>query len=186
MKICKKCGTEKELCDFYKNKARSDGHAGVCKKCDDERNKIRQKQEPARKTRRKWVNNNIDSVKAYRSIYHPKYFIEHREEYKRRNDEWKAKNPERSKELGRKNFQKPSRKAKHKANQAMRRAVKLNATLPGYEDRLKLIYKDCPKGYHVDHIIPLRGKEVWGLHVPWNLQYLPALENIRKNNKVIL
>lgn len=53
-----------------------------------------------------------------------------------------------------------------------------------YRNEIKEIYKNRPIDMEVDHIIPLNGENVSGLHVPWNLQYLIPEENNRKSNKV--
>ncbi len=52
-------------------------------------------------------------------------------------------------------------------------------------NKIREIYVNRPEGCHVDHIIPLRGKTVSGLHVENNLQYLPAMENMKKHNTFI-
>lgn len=76
-------------------------------------------------------------------------------------------------------------KEQYKANVANRRAKKLQATPPWADlEAIRQIYRLCPPGHHVDHIVPLQGKDVCGLHVPCNLQYLPAEENIRKGNRL--
>lgn len=83
------------------------------------------------------------------------------------------------------------------ANNAKRRANKIMAT-PNWltteqNAKIKEIYteafnksKETGISHHVDHITPLQGKNVCGLHVPWNLQILMAKENISKGNKMPL
>lgn len=78
------------------------------------------------------------------------------------------------------------------AQKARRRAQRIKACPPWISpDAFQDIYKECRRLsresgqlYHVDHIIPLKGKEVCGLHVPWNLRIIPAVENLRKGTKV--
>jgi hypothetical protein len=51
---------------------------------------------------------------------------------------------------------------------------------------IRNFYANCPAGYEVDHIIPLKGRNVSGLHVLENLQYIPAELNRSKGNRVPL
>lgn len=53
-------------------------------------------------------------------------------------------------------------------------------------NEIKRIYLFRPLGHHVDHLIPLQGKNVCGLHIPANLRYIPAKENLSKGNKLLL
>ncbi len=53
-----------------------------------------------------------------------------------------------------------------------------------HKKEIAQFYANCPSGHQVDHIYPINGKAVSGLHVIWNLQYLPTKENQRKGNRV--
>lgn len=78
----------------------------------------------------------------------------------------------------------------YNALMAKRRASKINATPKWLSieqlDQIKKMYVEAKnRKMVVDHIIPLQGKNVCGLHVPWNLQLLSAEDNLRKSNKVL-
>jgi 5-methylcytosine-specific restriction endonuclease McrA len=75
---------------------------------------------------------------------------------------------------------------RHAASQKKRKA-----RTPGWAelDAIKEVYREAARvtretgiKHHVDHIIPLKGKMVSGLHVLANLQILSAEENLRKKN----
>lgn len=80
-------------------------------------------------------------------------------------------------------------RAGYAARTALRRALKQQATpqwlTPRHLHVIKLIYKYAgAAGAHVDHIVPLNGENVCGLHVPWNLAILTPDQNISKSNKL--
>lgn len=70
-----------------------------------------------------------------------------------------------------------------RTHEAGRRRAQFAKRIPAWADMaaIKEIYLNRPDGYHVDHVIPLFGKQVSGLHIETNLQYLPAMENMKKN-----
>lgn len=135
------------------------------------------------------------------------WYQRNRELTKERARVWAEENPERRHEIHRKNRDKDrdNHNARNRAwnakNQHVktalegkRRATKLQAT-PNWLSTFQLkqmadTYAIAAKLtgitgelYHVDHIVPLQGKKVSGLHVPWNLQVIPAKDNLAKSNK---
>lgn len=74
------------------------------------------------------------------------------------------------------------KKIKNRINQSKWRAKKYRVLALGADpDKIRDIYRNCPDGYEVDHIIPL---SKGGLHHENNLQYLPKKENRRKGNRL--
>lgn len=108
--------------------------------------------------------------------YYKKYNTERRDEVNARNLQYAKLNPQ-----------------KYREYSSKRRAKKRDATPPWITGDIRSQMKDIfwladdlrkttGEPYHVDHIIPLNNEYVCGLHVPWNLQIIPADMNISKSN----
>lgn len=64
-----------------------------------------------------------------------------------------------------------------------REVVKRRTPVWADKEAIKVFYDYCPKDCHVDHIIPLQGKNITGLHIETNLQWLSIEDNLKKGNK---
>lgn len=169
MKVCSTCSETKELIFFNKRKASSDGLNASCKSCRSARRKTYKSQKEYNK-KKYWE----DPAKAFQ-----------------RKEKWYTNNPgkkaEHRKTYRTKNLAKIRLKESLKS---VRRRTSVPSWLtPDQKQEIKNFYdlrNDARvitgEEYHVDHIIPLKGKNVCGLHVPWNLQVLPSKVNLSKHN----
>jgi hypothetical protein len=142
--------------------------------------------------KRNWTLENKDYFKNYQIEYRDSILAQ-RKEFRNKNKEfialkekeWNDAHKERGVEIDRKSYErhKPKRLAANIKNQTNRN---LRVVAWTDWDKIKEVYANCPKGMEVDHIIPLQGKLVSGLHVSSNLQYLTPAENRSKRNKIDL
>lgn len=174
-KTCTKCLIEKPLSEFHKGRGYKDGHKNSCKSCDKEKSQLR--------------------------------YLANKDKVSKRNKVWVDENKDRKREINLRSSRKNSaqrysylkvwreiNKDKVRCHNSNYRASKQNATPLWLSEQqwtqisdVYILARECETltgdRYHVDHIVPLNGEHVCGLHVPWNLQVLPADINIRKSNK---
>lgn len=113
--------------------------------------------------------------------YNKEYRIKNKKILRKKAKEYRLNNKEKINECKRRYRAKTG---KHKKAVAARKALK-RASMPKWICKKEIlnIYKNCPKGMTVDHIIPLKNDLVCGLHVPSNLRYLSVSDNCKKWNK---
>ena len=141
-----------------------------CMKCNLEKTVKRESQ---------FTEEQIEKRNKYQKSYQLNWLAIYPEAYKKRQKYkkvWVKSNPDKV----------LANKAKRRSSEIQRTPLWLNS---GHWFEIDSVYKysSALRGiglnYHVDHIVPLQGKMVSGLHTPWNLQVIYATENFRKGNK---
>lgn len=167
----KRCGTCKQglpHSEFHKRVRSDDGLAFTCKKC---------------------VNTNSAKWREANPGAHDRWYFENKEHKLAYATQWRSENVEMRKVAN-------ARWAKanpHKVNAliAKRTAAKFRATVSwSSQDAIEAIYAEALRlsretgiRHDVDHIVPLQGKTVSGLHWEGNLQILTKTENLSKSNR---
>lgn len=182
MKKCSNCNKNKELSDFGKDITHKDGFKSMCRYCRKEESSkyYKENKENINKRNTKYMKTYRENKKDFISERNSIYYLRKKDEIKKRNLNYSKNNPH-----------------IRTAIKANYRALTLNATpkwltrtqkkqISEFYKESKRLTKETGIKHHVDHVIPLQGKNVRGLHVPWNLQILTESENCSKSNKVLL
>ena len=163
LKTCKTCSVAKPVSAFYKQSTRGAfGVRGTCKDCDNLKKK------------------------SYRQALGEALYERKKQEYERN----------KTAHLAQKRHYRQTNKGKINALVAARKKVIRQRTPKWLSKDDSWLIKEAYElatlrtkmfkfSWHVDHVIPLQGKTVTGLHVPTNLQVIPGVDNIRKKNKVL-
>lgn len=187
-KHCTKCKVEKALDAFSPKLAARDGRASHCKSCQSVYARARAKV-PGQAEKRaawaaSWYEKNAEDERAKaRAQYQQNAEIIRAQSIQRHRD-----NPERSK-ANTAAWRKANADRVNSLNARRRAAFVLAQPAWATQFFIDEAYdlarrRDEATGFkwHVDHIVPLQGKTVCGLHVESNLQVIPATVNLKKHN----
>lgn len=149
-KCCYDCRIVQSVINFSTKSSVWCNLQGKCKNCESKRDK-----------------ENYLENKEKIDNQHKKYYRNNKNKILAKHKEWRQNNPD-----------------KVKGYNHERRSKEYQAIPPNQTEKERLLIRifigNCPKGSHVDHIVPLAKR---GTHSLINLQYLTAKENLKKSDK---
>lgn len=191
MKLCKACLSEKDRALFPRCARSKDGLNPACKDCCAARTREWRKRNPeaARASEKRWKAANPERVAQMVQASRARNPERRAEVVRQAAKRYKGKNPDLMKakaaEWARSNPEKCA--AKSSARRALQASAMPQWLTDAERAEIRAVYAQCAImtqltgiAHHVDHIVPLKGETVCGLHVPWNLRVVTAHVNQTK------
>jgi hypothetical protein len=176
--------------------------SGTCIECRrmTERARVAKNREAynARKARERMGHNDklAAKMRERRAAESPEIRAARLEKARIKQREWRENNPQHEGAKVAKRAYKQRNPAKTRADTVQRRAAKMHRTpewlttddfwlIEQAYELAELRTRLFGFSWHVDHVLPLQGRYVSGLHVPANLQVIPWIDNVSKANKYL-
>ena len=182
-KVCTGCKTDKPLSEFSRQAKSPDGHRTKCKACTkvENANWYLLNREDKLAKNLEWQRNNPEKMKVINAKQHKK----RKDYYSAHNKEWHKKHKDDPVFRERVRIKSRNRFVRVKqATPSWLSAIEA-AQMQEFYDIAKARSMQTGERYEVDHIIPLGGFMVSGLHVPWNLQIIREEENLAKGTRIM-
>ena len=169
---------------YYTGKPCKHGHVaprevkGTCIECRkvewaaaNDRRKGQPKSEAAKEAGRRYYKNNKELVKARALARPPEVIREYRQKWQKNNTE-------------KRNLGNAVYKRRHRCATPRWLTEEQRNQIKQVYFQARTMTELTGTKYVVDHIVPIRGKNVCGLHVPWNLEVMTHEANCRKSNRM--